>query len=147
MLQIILDILDSRLLVKTGSARLIVLVPFLLLDAVERRLLVGCRAERSFNLDLRGFQVDTASQVDQFVALAIVLLLFIIIVLLLSCRVKPSFCDIDVVDFGVVKGLVGVLVLQTEPSLVIRTLLYLFIAGIEGPDSQEEHMSLALKVL
>jgi len=147
MLQIILDILDSRLLVKTGSARLIVLVPFLLLDAVERRLLISCRAERSFNLDLRGFQVDTASQVDQFVALAIVLLLFIIIVLLLSCWVKPSLGNIDVVDFGIVKGLVGVLVLQTEPGLVIRTLLYLFIAGVEGPDGQEEHMSLALKVL
>ena len=65
---------------------------------------------------------------------------------LLSCGVEPSLADIDVVDFGVVKGLVGVFVLEAEPGLVVRTLLDLFVASVKGPDSQEEHMPLALKV-
>lgn len=131
---------------KTGPAGLIVLIPLFLLDAVERGLLVGCRAERPFNLDLRGFQVDAASQVDQFVTLPFVLLLIVILGCLLSCGIETSLRDIDVVDLGVVKSLVGVLVLEAEPRLVVGTLLDLFIASVEGPDGQEEHMPLALKV-
>lgn len=131
---------------KTGSAGLIVLVSFLLFDAIKGSFLFSLGAERSFDLDLRGLQVDTSSQIDQFIALALLLCFLLIFGGLLGCGVEPSLGDIDVVDFGVVEGLVGVFVLEAEPGLVVRTFLYLFVASVEGPHRQEEHMSLALKI-
>ena len=141
-----MQVLDGRLLLKTGSAGLIVLLPFLLFDAVEGGLLFSLGTERSLDLDLGGLQVDTSSEIDQFIALALCFFSLLLLGGHVTCRVEPSLADIDVVDFGVVKGLVGVLVLEAEPGLVVRTLLYLFVASIEGPDRQEEHMPLALKV-
>ena len=62
-------------------------------------------------------------------------------------RVIASFTDVDVAHFSIVKGLVGVLILETEPGLVIGTFLQFLTACVKCANCEQNTDSLTFQVV